>query len=74
MKPRKLPSGSWNVRVMIGGQTYSFTHADKKTVVRMASDFADAQREKVRNPTLSQACEDFIAEREKARGAATRRR
>ena len=49
MKPRKLPSGSWNVRVMIGGQTYSFTHADKKTVIRMASDFADAQREKVRN-------------------------
>ena len=40
MKPRKLPSGSWNVRVMIDGQSYSFTHADKKTVVRMASDFA----------------------------------
>ena len=40
MKPRRLPSGAWNCRVMIDGQSYSFTHADKKTVVRMASDFA----------------------------------
>lgn len=71
MKPRRLPSGRWNCRVMIGGQSYSFTHADKKTVMRMASDFADAQREKVRNPTLSQACEDFIAEREKTLSPST---
>ena len=71
MKPRRLPSGAWNCRVMIGGQSYSFTHADKKTVMRMASDFADAQREKVRNPTLSQACEDFIAEREKTLSPST---
>ena len=73
MKPRRLPSGAWNCRVMIGGQSYSFTHADKKTVVRMASDFADAQREKVRNPTLSQACEDFITEREKTLSPSTQR-
>ena len=71
MKPRRLPSGAWNCRVMIGGQSYSFTHTDKKTVMRMASDFADAQREKVRNPTLSQACEDFIAEREKTLSPST---
>ena len=73
MKARKLPSGSWNVRVTIKGQTYSFTDPDKKTVMRMASDFADAQREKVRNPTLAQACEDFIAEREKTLSPSTLR-
>lgn len=65
MKPRKLPSGAWNVRITVNKQTYSFTDYDKKTAVRMASDFADKQREKVRNPTLAQACEDFITEREK---------
>ena len=73
MKARKLPSGSWNIRITINKQTYSFTDYDKKTVMRMASDFADAQREKVRNPTLAQACEDFIAEREKTLSPSTLR-
>ena len=73
MKARKLPSGAWNVRITVNKQTYSFTDYDKKTVMRMASDFADAQREKVRNPTLAQACEDFIAEREKMLSPSTLR-
>ena len=64
MKPRKLPSGSWNVRVMIGGQTYSFTHADKKTVVRMASEFADDYRRKMDNPTLLERMREYVAENE----------
>ena len=71
MKPRKLPSGAWNVRITVKGQTYSFTDPDKKTVMRMASDFADKQREKVRNPTVGQACEDFITEREKTLSPST---
>lgn len=71
MKPRRLPSGAWNVRITVNKQTYSFTDPDKKTVMRMASDFADAQREKVRNPTLAQACEDFIVEREKTLSPST---
>ena len=71
MKPRKLPSGAWNVRITVKGQTYSFTDPDKKTVMRMASEFADKQREKVRNPTLGQACEDFITEREKTLSPST---
>ena len=62
MKPRKLPSGSWNVRVMIDGQSYSFTHADKKTVVRMASDFADEYRRKMDNPTLLERMREYVAE------------
>lgn len=73
MKPRKLPSGSWNVRITVKGQTYSFTDPDKKTVMRLASDFADKQRDKARNPTLAQACEDFIAEREKTLSPSTQR-
>lgn len=64
MKPRKLPSGSWNVRVMIGGQSYSFTHSDKKTVMRMASDFADEYRRKMDNPTLLERMREYVAENE----------
>jgi len=64
MKPRRLPSGAWNVRVMIDGQSYSFTHADKKTVVRMASDFADDYRRKMDNPTLLERMREYVAENE----------
>lgn len=73
MKPRQLPSGAWNVRIMVQGQSYSFTDPDKRAVMRKASDFADAHREKVRNPTLAQACEDFITEREKTLSPSTLR-
>lgn len=62
MKARRLPSGSWNCRVMIGGQSYSFTHADKKTVMRMASDFADDYRRKMDNPTLLERMRQYVAE------------
>lgn len=64
MKPRRLPSGAWNVRVMIDGQSYSFTHADKKTVMRMASDFADDYRRKMDNPTLLERMREYVAENE----------
>lgn len=64
MKPRRLPSGSWNVRVMIGGQSYSFTHADRKTVLRMASEFADDYRRKMDNPTLLERMREYVAENE----------
>ena len=64
MKPRRLPSGAWNCRVMIDGQSYSFTHADKKTVVRMASDFADEYRRKMDNTTLLERMREYVAENE----------
>lgn len=64
MKPRRLPSGAWNVRVMIDGQSYSFTHADKKTVVRIASEFADDYRRKMDNPTLLERMREYVAENE----------
>ena len=62
MKPRKLPSGSWNVRIMVDGQSYSFTHSDKKTVMRMASEFADEYRRKMDNPTLLERMREYVAE------------
>ena len=49
---------------MIDGQSYSFTHADKKTVVRMASDFADEYRRKMDNPTLLERMREYVAENE----------
>ena len=64
MKPRRLPSGAWNCRVMIGGQSYSFTHTDKKTVLRMASEFADDYRRKMDNPTLLERLREYVAENE----------
>lgn len=64
MKARQLPSGAWNCRIMVEGQTYSFTDGDKKTVIRMASEFADKHREKLRNPTLAEALEDYVNDRE----------
>ena len=64
MKPRRLPSGAWNCRVMVDGQTYSFTHADKKTALRMASEFADEYRRKMDNPTLLERMREYVAENE----------
>jgi integrase len=49
---------------MIDGQSYSFTHSDKKTVMRMASDFADEYRRKMDNPTLLERMREYVAENE----------
>lgn len=73
MKPRRLPSGAWNCRVMIDGQSYSFTHADKKTVVRMASEFADDYRRKMDNPTLLERMREYVAENEERLSPSTLR-
>lgn len=62
MKPRKLPSGSWNVRIMCNGKSYSFTDPDKRRVMRMASDFADDYRRKMDNPTLLERMREYVAE------------
>lgn len=62
MKPRRLPSGSWNCRIMLDGQSYSFTHSDKKTAVRLAAEFADNYRLRVDNPTLLERLRDYVAE------------
>lgn len=73
MKPRKLPSGSWNVRIMLDGHTYSFTDPDKKTVLRMAAAFADEYREAIDNPPLIDAIRTYIDDREGTLSPATLR-
>ena len=60
MKPRRLPSGSWNCRIMIDGQSYSFTHSDRREVMRMASEFAADTRRRSENPTLSECLRKYI--------------
>ena len=62
MKPRRLPSGSWNVRVMLEGQSYSFTHSDRREVMRMASAFAAEHRIRTENPTLLERLRDYVQE------------
>ena len=49
---------------MVGGQSYSFTHSDKKTVMRIASEFADDYRRKIDNPTLLERMREYVAENE----------
>ena len=60
MKPRRLPSGSWNVRIMIDGHTYSFTDSSKRAVMARATAFAAEHRENAVNPPLGKCLEDFI--------------
>ena len=62
-KPRKLPSGNWNIRVMVNGKSYSFTDPDKRTVKRMAAAFADQCREDIDNPKFIDAISDYIDRR-----------
>ena len=71
MKPRKLKSGSWNVRIMCNGTVYSFTDPDRKSVMRQASAFAAEYRENVQNPPLIKCLEDFITERSESLSPST---
>lgn len=71
MKPRKLPSGAWNCRIMLNGHTYSFTDSDRREVMRQASVFAAEYRENVANPPLGKCLEDFITERSETLSPAT---
>ena len=71
MKPRKLPSGSWNVRVMCNGRSYSFTDPDKRRVMRRAAEFAEQCREDIDNPRLADALEKYVEERAESLSPAT---
>ena len=71
MKPRKLPSGSWNVRIMCNGRSYSFTDPDKRRVMRRAAEFAEQCREDIDNPRLADALEKYVEERTESLSPAT---
>lgn len=71
MKVEQLPSGSYRVRVMIDGHRYTFTDKDKLRVKAKAAQFADQHREAIDNPTLTQAMDKYIDERQKIRSPST---
>ena len=71
MKARRLPSGSWNIRIMINGKSYSFTDPDKRRVMRRAAEFAEQCREDVDNPRLADALEKYVEERTESLSPAT---
>lgn len=65
-QPRKLPSGSWNIRVQLDGRTISITKPTAKECTREAMALKSGARQAMSgaNKTLSQAIEDYIRDRE----------
>lgn len=64
--PKKLPSGSWFVRVTVDGVTHPITRATKKECVNEAMAIKSRAKEaKKRNPTtLTKAIDNYIDSRE----------
>ncbi len=64
--PKKLPSGSWFVRVTVDGKTHSITRATKKECLNEAMAVKSGAKElKKRNPvTLTKAIDNYIEARE----------
>ncbi|MBR2048314.1 MAG: site-specific integrase [Oscillospiraceae bacterium] len=64
-EPRKLPSGSWNVRVQIDGVTRSITRPTKKACIQDAAALKTGIRNapKKNEATLSAAIDRYISDR-----------
>lgn len=65
-QPRKLPSGSWNVRVQLDGQSHSITKPTKKECVAEAAALkARVKDARKRNgKSLTKAIDQYIEDRE----------
>lgn len=65
-QPRKLPSGSWNVRVQLDGETYSVTKPTKKECIAEAAALkARVKDARKRNgKSLTKAIDQYIEDRE----------
>ena len=65
-EPRKLPSGSWNIRVQIDGQTYSITKTTPKACIKEAMALKSGAKEarKKANQTVAAAIDGYILSRE----------
>ena len=65
-EPRKLPSGSWNIRVQIDGQTHSITKPTAKACIKEAMALKSGAKEARRksNITVAKAIDDYIRNRE----------
>lgn len=65
-EPRKLPSGSWNIRVQIDGQIISITKPTAKACQKEAMALKSGAKEarKRSNQTVSDAINEYITDRE----------
>lgn len=66
-EPRKLPSGSWNIRVQIDGQIYSITKPTKKACEKEAMALKSGAKEaskEAADMTLEKAIKEYITDRE----------
>lgn len=67
-KPRKLPSGAWNVRVQVDGITYSITKPTEKACLHEAINFKSSPARKTKSTggklTLKLAIDRYIEQRE----------
>lgn len=77
-KAKKLPSGSWFIRLRLGGEEICVTEATEKAAIRQATLIKAEHRAGVRQAqsretrTVRQVCEAYIAaRREKQRSPAT---
>ena len=69
-KPRKLPSGSWNVHLRLGGESISITEPTEKEALRKAqlvkAEYLAGQREKAKPEAswpLSRVIDAYVADR-----------
>lgn len=65
-QPRKLPSGSWNVRIQLNGENYSITRPSKKECIAEAAALkagVEEARKRTGN-SLSAAIDRYIKDRE----------
>lgn len=65
-EPRKLPSGSWNIRVQVNGKTISITKPTAKECLKeaMALKSGAKQARKAASSTVEKAMDDYITARE----------
>lgn len=65
-EPRKLPSGSWNVRIQLDGESYSITKPTKKECITEAAALKAGIKEAQKRTGLSltQAIDRYIKDRE----------
>lgn len=59
--PKKLPSGSWRIQLMVNGKKYSITDKDPKICKQRAKEiYAGIEQEKKVNLTVGQAIDKYL--------------
>ena len=63
--PKKLPSGSWRIQLMVNGKKYSITDKDQKVCKQRAKEiYAGIEQEKRMSLTVGQAIDKYIEAQE----------